>query len=794
MRLYSYNFILFFLLFFSQVCNAKHIMGGDITMKHLGAKGTYEFTLTAFIDNTEAQNSEFESLIYLRVYRKSDGSFLLSVPLDLKVIKGLTYANEACQRMYNFNASEFRYIGQGVMPDSFNEDGGYVFMWERCCRNNATNNIKITSSLFVGMLFYLETKPFFDKDGNEFINSTPDFKTPNGDFICIGDSFKMNMGAIDPDGDELRYSLVTPYRGFSSEQMPYGSIYTLIDFDNIPLIDWQPGFSATTAIPGPQPLNINISTGEIKVTTNQRGFFVFSVLVEEYRKGEKISSARRDFQLAVIDCLNEKPQNPEITYLNQPLHDLTGCPGTTYDLGITPPDPTLNYQWRLNGDNISGANTSSFRAENTGIYTVVATFKNKCAKRALSAESKISDAILPVIKISPKPLAFCEGKNIQISVKDSIGNTYEWLHNNQLLVNQTSSNLVVSTPGDYEVHVHDARYNCLRKDVSQVIMYENPRLSITSSSLEVCKEDEVILGSALLSPPTKSDTYQWYLNNQVLANERSEKITYQKKGRFGVEVTDVNGCKSTRQEIDIAERPSPTVDFDQPEVICGINADRVKLNGNPQGGTFIGAGVFNDYFVPSIAGAGSHPVTYKVKGNNGCFGTKDREIVVDKEIVLDLPKRFLATKDRPFKLSNKANRGDLSFYWYPGTGLDNDKIQIPEATLSIGQIYLLKVTSPLGCIINDTTKVYVSTVLYLPDAFTPNDDHINDSWEITNIDIFPDAEITIFDRWGETIFYSRGYAKAWDGTYNGLRVPVGAYVYQIITSDNIYRGNLSVIY
>jgi len=68
-------------------------------------------------------------------------------------------------------------------------------------------------------------------------------------------------------------------------------------------------------------------------------------------------------------------------------------------------------------------------------------------------------------------------------------------------------------------------------------------------------------------------------------------------------------------------------------------------------------------------------------------------------------------------------------------------------------------------------------------------------WKLNFIDyVNPNAEIVIFNRWGQTIFESIGYANPWDGTFNGTLVPEGTYFYIIKISDTeIYKGAILVL-
>lgn len=95
--------------------------------------------------------------------------------------------------------------------------------------------------------------------------------------------------------------------------------------------------------------------------------------------------------------------------------------------------------------------------------------------------------------------------------------------------------------------------------------------------------------------------------------------------------------------------------------------------------------------------------------------------------------------------------------------------------------------------INDCFELDVTT------AFTPGDgDNTNDTWEIPELNArYPDCHVTIFNRWGQLLFESNGYAIPWDGKYKGEYLPVGSYYYIIELNDgknspNV-RGTVTII-
>jgi gliding motility-associated-like protein len=93
-----------------------------------------------------------------------------------------------------------------------------------------------------------------------------------------------------------------------------------------------------------------------------------------------------------------------------------------------------------------------------------------------------------------------------------------------------------------------------------------------------------------------------------------------------------------------------------------------------------------------------------------------------------------------------------------------------------------------GAASNNYTFVYVpgiltvnatDQVLVIPNAFTPNGDGINDTWVIKNLNSYAQCTVTVFNRFGQQLFFSNNYPVPWDGRYKGANLPTGTYYYII---------------
>jgi gliding motility-associated-like protein len=109
-----------------------------------------------------------------------------------------------------------------------------------------------------------------------------------------------------------------------------------------------------------------------------------------------------------------------------------------------------------------------------------------------------------------------------------------------------------------------------------------------------------------------------------------------------------------------------------------------------------------------------------------------------------------------------------------------------------------------GAMSPDYTFVYIdgsltitpsTQLINIPNAFTPNGDGINDTWNLKVLESFPTCTVEVYNRYGERLFSSVGYGVPWDGKYRGATVPFGTYYYiiNLKTTPGILAGFVSVI-
>lgn len=128
--------------------------------------------------------------------------------------------------------------------------------------------------------------------------------------------------------------------------------------------------------------------------------------------------------------------------------------------------------------------------------------------------------------------------------------------------------------------------------------------------------------------------------------------------------------------------------------------------------------------------------------------------------------------------------GGRNYLWSPATSLNNATIYNPVASPSSGTWYRVKVTTDRGCSMEDSIEVKVTAGTIqngypVPSAFTPNGDGNNDCFGVQSWGYVTDFSLSIFNRWGQMVFYTNKTSDCWDGTIKGVKQATGVYVFQI---------------
>ncbi len=164
--------------------------------------------------------------------------------------------------------------------------------------------------------------------------------------------------------------------------------------------------------------------------------------------------------------------------------------------------------------------------------------------------------------------------------------------------------------------------------------------------------------------------------------------------------------------------------------------------------------------------------------NDGCnIGTSKENIVIESaRRGVTYPVQY-AVIDQPFAL--QARQFGETVLWNPGTSLNNRSSYTPVFTGPSDQLYNIEITTIAGCVTIDTqmVKTVKQAEIYVPTAFTPNNDNLNDVLKPTLMGIKDLRYFRIFNRWGELIFETKTVGQGWNGILKGVVQPTQVFVW-----------------
>jgi gliding motility-associated-like protein len=141
---------------------------------------------------------------------------------------------------------------------------------------------------------------------------------------------------------------------------------------------------------------------------------------------------------------------------------------------------------------------------------------------------------------------------------------------------------------------------------------------------------------------------------------------------------------------------------------------------------------------------------------------------------------------------------NYTYTWDPPEWLSNADTYTTVASPDATTVFNLTVIDQFGCENTDFVTVFVDNdMLTIYNGFTPNGDGFNDTWVIRNIELFPDAEISVYNRSSNVVFKTEGYDNSWNGTHykTGRKLPFGIYYYviRIPSANKTFRGSVSIL-
>ncbi len=266
-------------------------------------------------------------------------------------------------------------------------------------------------------------------------------------------------------------------------------------------------------------------------------------------------------------------------------------------------------------------------------------------------------------------------------------------------------------------------------------------------------------GFIVLTPKNNFINYLWN------TGESSDSITVNIAGTYALVATDTEGC-ITIDTFVVAAYQRPLAAFSNIEKLCG---DTVKT-------LDAGAG-FMHYLWSN--GSNAETITTNKPGKfwvtltstRNCMNTDTVNVVAEQKPANFLVSDMVKCVYKPITLIPSNNFS--SYQW------SNGSIS-KSINVSTGGLYWLNVTDYNGCTGRDSVTVIDSACLeyfFMPTAFTPNNDQLNDIFKPAFAGPLSGYHLSIYNRWGKLIFSTKDPLTGWDGTLGGFQQPMGAYIW-----------------
>jgi gliding motility-associated-like protein len=308
-----------------------------------------------------------------------------------------------------------------------------------------------------------------------------------------------------------------------------------------------------------------------------------------------------------------------------------------------------------------------------------------------------------------------------------------------------------------------------------------PQVSISPSTPRIC------LGDTLALTINTNATLQWNASSTLQATTNGARVWPATETRYRVQAVSQQGCKNS-DSVNVQVIQTFKVQVSPDVHICVGTNTTLTASGATAYQWAPAAGLSQ----PNSANPIANPITttrYTLTGSDafGCFtDTASILVTVNPLPQVDPLPNIEVQGGESITIVANANLPNLQWAWTPATYLSCSNCPNPTIRPLNDVVYTVTATTAAGCksSVSFEVKVLCSKErIYIPNAFTPNGDGLNDRFKLLGGGVSTVRYLRITDRWGKTIFERKmvpfGSTEAsWDGNYpNGSAAPSGNYLF-----------------
>lgn len=443
------------------------------------------------------------------------------------------------------------------------------------------------------------------------------------------------------------------------------------------------------------------------------------------------------------------------------------CNGTFLYFDFERPPEVFSVKWDF-GDPASGVNnistldSTSHTFSAPGIYTVKLIRYMACANDTVSKQVQAGQLQFNL----GNDTLICGNSGYLLNPLLQTGTGYSFLWQD----GSSAPGLMADTTGLYWVEIKNNLNGCFKRDSIRITRSSYPQFSLGNDFVKC----EGQLQNLFVSVPSAS--YLW--NNGSINNSLSITQT----GLYWLDVS-MGGCIK-RDTVQALFHKYPVVKLGNDTILC--EGQNFLLDAANSGLEFLWQ---NNSAAQTFLG--NSPGDYWVKVTNQVCSTTDTiNIKYDLKPVFTLGNDTAICAGMTIALTPTVQNGSsLNYLW--GNGATS-----PSITVNQEGLYTLQLSNNCGSKTDEIVIKKGICKIYVPSAFTPNRDGLNDIFKTEFGQDVTEIKLRVFNRWGQLVFETNNIQKGWDGNLNGLQQPNGVYVWTINyktttnTNDSFMKGTV----
>ncbi len=433
------------------------------------------------------------------------------------------------------------------------------------------------------------------------------------------------------------------------------------------------------------------------------------------------------------------------------------CPGSTIQFNYTMGGGTNSVVWNF-GDPASGAANTSILTNpvhsfsSPGTYNVQLVKFTNCGTDTLR-KTIVADTLY--INLGADTL-ICGGASLLLNATAITGtNSFLWQDGS------TNPSFLATASGLYWVEVRNSM-GCIKRDSINVSFKPAPFFNLGADT-SICVNDVILLNTNI----SNANSYLWNTGATTSSIQASQ------VGLYWCEVNK-DGC-SFRDSLQIVSiKPLPLVNLGVDLTLC--EGDIATLDATYLNSTYLWQDGSTSP-VYTVTQQGSYFVTVDL---DGCKESDTVSISYNLKPGFTLgPDQFICPGNN-IVLSPVVNAG-WQLVWQDGSNGSSYTVSQPGT-------YTLSATNNCGSTADVITVSKGVCKVFMPSAFTPNNDGRNDVFRALGTETVTQFHLKIFNRWGQVVFETTDRTKGWDGRLNGQLSPAGVFVYTLQYSDSNQPG------